>query len=84
MMSARRRVVAGAAMMWLVASGAMAQIAPIGGGGTTYTAGSGLTLNGTTFSLGDANLTYSTGALATTTLHRGPDGRPSADDTQSA
>ena len=38
-----------------------AQIVPDGSGGTTYTAGSGLTLTGSAFKLGDANLTYASG-----------------------
>ena len=42
--------------------------------GTTYTAGSGLTLTGAAFSLGDANLTYSGGALSTTSLALGSAG----------
>ena len=67
MMSARRRVVAGAAMAGLIASGAMAQIAPIGGGGTTYTAGSGLTLTGTVFSL-TSPVTYALGGTGLTAL----------------
>ena len=59
-----------------VAQTAGVPIGPSGGGsgggsGGSYTNGSGLTLTGTTFSLGDANLTYSAGALATTSLALG-------------
>lgn len=48
----------------LCAGQALAQVFPPYGGGGTYTAGSGLTLTGSTFSLGDASLTYSAGALS--------------------
>ena len=69
-----RGLAIGAALIALLAaSPACAQLfpGPGGGSGGSYTAGSGLTLTGTTFSLGDPNLTYSAGALATTSLALG-------------
>lgn len=45
-----------------------AQVNPGGGGGASYTAGSGLTLIGSAFTLGDSRLTYTNGALTTTSL----------------
>lgn len=69
-----RKIILGAAFLSALSSVALGQSFPGGGGsggGTTYTAGSGLTLTGSSFKLGDANLTYSGGALSTTSLALG-------------
>ena len=58
-----------AGMLLAVSGPSESQVA--GGGGSSYTAGSGLTLTGSQFTLGDANLSYSAGALATTSLALG-------------
>lgn len=64
MVSKMRKFLLTLGLLFVLPASALAQFNSGAGGGAIYVAGSGITISGNTISLGDANLTYSSGALA--------------------